>query len=214
MLRKRFGAFLIDMLLVCLIAVTLGNLNYLNPYIEKYELATEEYKDAYYEYQSNILGSGSSIIDNIENLNEYVEEAIMPKLKKVEKYYIFYGMWYLITYFLYFCIFTYYNDGQTLGKKLFKIKVVNKGENKVSFNRLIRRSLFNGTSLYYGINIILLLRLLSNLIIDTNIFVYIYYILEMISIIIEVSLVITLFVSKGKKLTNDYIAQTEVIEVK
>lgn len=214
MLRKRVGAFIIDMLLVCLVAVALGDLSYLNPYKEKYKKASSQYEEVYYEYIAALSKDEGSGFTSVKDLTEYTENAVMPALRKVEKSYIFYALWYLIPYFLYFGVFTYFNNGQTLGKKLFKIKVVNKGSNELSFNRVIRRCLFNGTSLYYGINIIIILRMISTFINDIRVFNYIYYGLEFISIIIELSLVITLFVSKGKKLTNDIFAQTEIVEAK
>ena len=214
MVRKRVGAFFIDMLLVSLLAITLSGLSYLNPYKEKYEKVTDEYKEVLYEYQSVLTSEGSSSITNLKVLNEYLNTSIIPVLKNIEKYSIFYSLWYLIVYFLYFGIFTFFNDGQTLGKKIFKIRVVNKGSNKLSFNRVLRRCLINGTSLYYGINIILIFRILSTFINDTYIFTNTYFILEFLSIALELSLVISLFFSKGTRLTNDLFAQTEIIEAK
>lgn len=211
---KRFAAFLIDMLLVSLVAVTLGNLSYLNPTKEEYEKATEEYNMVMDEYVNSMLSNSSSSFPDTKSLVEYGETSIMPTFYKVERNYFYYGLWYLIIYFLYFCLFAYFNNGQTLGKKLFKIKIVNKGEDKVSFIRLIIRSLFNGTSFYYGINLILLLRLISVLFVKSDVYFYLYSFYTIIGFIIEVSLLLTLVINKGKRLTNDYLAKTEVIEDK
>ena len=49
-------------------------------------------------------------------------------------------------YVAYFVIFAFLNRGQTLGKKLFKLKVVSKDENKICIGKILVRSL-----LIYGI---------------------------------------------------------------
>ncbi|MCH5166304.1 MAG: RDD family protein [Erysipelotrichales bacterium] len=213
LLRKRVGAFLIDIFLVCMISIALGNLSYLNPYKDKYEEASTEYKDIYYEYEETLFNESSSF-ESLDSIYEFLETGIIPALKNIEKYYIFYSLWYLIIYFLYFGIFTYFNEGQTLGKRVFKIRVVDKGDNKLSFNKVIRRCLINGTNLYYGINIIIILKILATFIKNVNVFAITYVILELLGIALELSLLITLFISRGKKLTNDFFAGTEVIEVK
>lgn len=211
---KRFAAFLIDMLIVSFVAVTLGNLNYLNPTKYEYDEYTEEYNEVLEEYTNSLFGDGSSRFLDNENLFAYTKDTLVPIFYKMERSYFYYALWYLVVYFLYFCLFAYFNGGQTLGKKIFKIRIVNKGEDHVSFSRLIIRSLLNGTSFYYGVNIILLLRLITVLLAPSDIYFYLYTLYTYGGFILEISLLLTLVINKGKRLTNDYIAKTEVIEEK
>lgn len=49
---------------------------------------------------------------------------------------------------------------------------------------------------------------------NEGLFLVIFYGIIMTSLLFEISLLVTLFTSKGSRLTSDMIARTEVIEVK
>ena len=42
----------------------------------------------------------------------------------------------------YFILFAYFNNGQTIGKKVFKIRIVDKDNNKIKFRQIFIRSIF------------------------------------------------------------------------
>lgn len=210
--KKRFFAFLLDMFLVLILATSLSNLDYLNPYKDKYENAIKKYNDAMSEYGEVLLTTNSK--NSLKDTLNFLKDKMIPPMMEVSKYNLFNSLWYLIIFFLYNVLFAYYNGGQTLGKKVFKIKVVDKGEDKVSFKNLTLRSLFNGSSLFFGVNIIVIIRILISLIPNEFAFMFLIYLVEIISVIYEVIVLISLFTSKGARLTNDIIAKTEVIEVK
>lgn len=210
--KKRFFAFLLDMFLVLILATSLSNLDYLNPYKDKYENAIKKYNDAMSEYGEVLLTTNSK--NSLKDTLNFLKDKMIPPMMEVSKYNLFNSLWYLIIFFLYNVLFAYYNGGQTLGKKVFKIKVVDKGEDKVSFKNLTLRSLFNGSSLFFGVNIIVIIRILISLIPNEFAFMFLIYLAEIISVIYEVIVLISLFTSKGATLTNDIIAKTEVIEVK
>ncbi len=210
--KKRFFAFLLDMFLVLILATSLSNLDYLNPYKDKYENAIKKYNDAMSEYGEVLLTTNSK--NSLKDTLNFLKDKMIPPMMEVSKYNLFNSLWYLIIFFLYNVLFAYYNGGQTLGKKVFKIKVVDKGEDKVSFKNLTLRSLFNGSSLFFGVNIIVIIRILISLIPNEFAFMFLIYLVEIISVIYEVIVLISLFTSKGATLTNDIIAKTEVIEVK
>lgn len=210
--KKRLGAFILDMFLVLILAVSLSNLDYLNPYKGMYEDALTKYEEAMGDYGEVLLTTTHK--NSLKDTLEFLHEKIIPTMMEVSKYNVFNSLWYLIIFFLYNVLFAYYNDGQTLGKKIFKIKVVNMGEDKVSFQRLTLRSLFNGSSIFFGVNIIVILRILISFITNEYAFMILIYLIEAISIIYEVCMLVTLFKNKGARLTNDILAKTEVIEVK
>ena len=105
----------------------------------------------------------------------------------------------------YYIIFAYFNKGQTLGKKLLKIKVVNdKGERPSIWNMVIRGLLIYGivTTLYSTISINFL---------DMEKFNYSVSVISAIeSMIIIVSILMMLYKKDGRGL-HDIIAKTNVI---
>lgn len=211
-IRRRLSAFFLDMLLVIIISVSLSNLSYLNPYKYKYENTVEEYNQVYDEFASSLLSGSSNAFLSTSEVNEYMEENIAPLIQKAEKYNIFYLLWYLGIYLLYFVLFAYFNNGQTLGKKLFKIKVVDKQDKSVSLIKLILRSIFNGSSLYLGLNITIILRILLTLVTNTQNYYSLYMVIRSLSFIFEASMIIIFLIKKGKISTNDLIAGTKVVE--
>lgn len=109
----------------------------------------------------------------------------------------------------YFIIFGYLNNGQTIGKKIFKIKVVNKKEENVSFWNMLIRSLF-----LYGI-LSTLYSIICVLFFDINVFNYGYKIIGTAeSLFLFISLLMVMYRTDGRGL-HDLIGGTIVIgEVK
>lgn len=212
MARRRLGAFLIDLFIVVMLATALANLSYLNPYKDQYNECQNQLNDLMIEYQGVIMGTSSK--DSLKSAVSFVNDKMFPVLMVTEKYNVFNLLWYILIFFLYNVLFAYFNNGATLGKKLFKLRVVNKDCDKVTFSRLAFRSLFNGTSLFYGVNIVVIIRIFTSLIMNKYVFLCLFYGVEVLSYLLEISLLITLFTSKGRRITSDILAKTEVIEVK
>ena len=118
---KRLGAYLFDFVFVTFIVsiITMGfksnsnvinKMNELTSGVANEEVSLEEYSDQIFE------------------LNYEYQKSIIPS--SVVSIVINIG---------YFIVFAYLNKGQTLGKKMFKIKVVNKdGNNPSIWNMLVR----------------------------------------------------------------------------
>lgn len=206
--RRRISAFVLDMFLVIFLAISVCSLNYANPYKDSYQETYEEYNNIYQEVSSSMFEGGSALDD------ELIINELVPVLHKLQKYNIFLPIWYLVFYILYFVVFAYFNKGQTIGKKLFSLRVVDKDENKASILKMVIRSLFNGSSLYMGINIVILLQILCVFIKDSLIFYQLYIIFSFISLILEIVLIITFLAKKGDRALNDIIAGTKIISLK
>lgn len=111
----------------------------------------------------------------------------------------------IVIYMLYFVVLPVYNNGQTLMKKVFKIKVVKSGGSAVDINTMLMRCL-----LPYGILMNLVLVFLI-LFVSKNLFLNINVILSNIHMIL---IIITLIMMITKKRgLHDYIANTEVEEI-
>lgn len=108
----------------------------------------------------------------------------------------------IVVYILYFVVFQAYNNGQTLGKKLLKIRVVKNDDSKVDINTLLIRSLIP-----YGILVNFILAVLM-LFVKKGIYITISGALNNIQmIIIAVTIVMMLFKSRG---LHDYWSKTKV----
>ncbi len=191
-LSKRLLAFVLDYLILSLIfgIVTLGinvsSNDYtddLNKIMEKYEsseITTEQFLDEYVSLYCEIIESQRGV--NILTAVLYIG---------------------------YFVIFACLNNGQTIGKKICKIRVVNKdGERANIFNMAIR-SLF-----IYGLISQLFSVIFFN-IIDATLFVFISVFISYVEYILMFAVIVMASFRKDGRGLHDIIGRTKVIgEVK
>lgn len=187
---KRMGAFVIDYFIVLVIAslITMGfntnknnDLNsQMNQLISDYQnekITIDEYKDE--TYKLNYELQKENITVNIVTITLYIG---------------------------YFVVFATLNKGQTLGKKLLKIRVVNKNNDKPSIWNMLVRSL-----LIYNIISILFSTVAVNFL-NINTFTYIYTTLGYIEyFVIIISFFMVIYKKDGRGL-HDMIAGTNIIE--
>lgn len=187
---KRMGAFILDyfiiVLAISLITVGFSNnkteelANEMSKLLENYqkgEITFNDYKDKTYEINYELQKSNLTI--NVVSVTLYVG---------------------------YFIIFATLNKGQTLGKKILKIKVVNKDGNIPSIWNMLLRSLF-----IYNIISALFSIIFVNLL-NINTFTYIYTIIGYVEFfVIFVSFFMVTYRKDGRGL-HDIIAGTNVIE--
>lgn len=186
---KRLGAFVIDTFILSIIIslVTMGfsadtsEINEeLTSVLEQYsnqEITIEEYSDKFIELNYEL--QKSSIVVNVLEVVLYVG---------------------------YFIIFGYLNKGQTLGKKLCKIKIVNNNDNRPSILNMMVRSLF-----IYGIFTLFFSIIFVN-ILNKEVFSYSYIVITYVeTIFIIVSFFMVLYKKDGRGL-HDVIAKTKIIE--
>ena len=112
---RRLGAYIMDMFIVALISSLFVKIEFINPKYDEYQKVYNDYID----YTSEIKD-----IKDIENDSKLTDFSY-----DLAKTGIATSIISLIVTTLYFVGFQYLNRGQTLGKKVFKIKVVD-GENK------------------------------------------------------------------------------------
>lgn len=187
---KRLGAFILDYFIIIVIAslITMGFdsnkttdlTNKMSQLANDYqggEITIEEYKEE--TYKINYELQKSNVTTNIVSVTLYIG---------------------------YFIVFATLNKGQTLGKKLLKIKVVNKNNEKPSIWNMLLRSLF-----IYNIISALFSIIFVNLL-NANTFTYIYTIIGYVEFfVIIVSFFMVTYKSDGRGL-HDLIAGTNVIE--
>ena len=104
----------------------------------------------------------------------------------------------------YFGIYQYINQGQTLGKKLFKIIIRNKQQKEITINQMIIRSIINN-----GVYVLMINLLLVLIIPVSKYYIYNQAVLYFGMLISYISFGLIIFTKKGRGL-HDLVAQTIV----
>lgn len=242
---KRILAYLIDMMIVTILATCLStfpmiNKNYneyenkvekyedkIEPYIDFIEDFKEEYEDKkiekkeYEELQKDYI----EIID----LTKYYEDEQITKEEYDEicdKVYSEYNNIYqysnyelmkinyipsiitIICTLLYFVVFGYFCNGQTLGKKMLQLQIVSKDNKKVSILKLLLRTVILTGVITNTLNLILLFTINKGAYLTANEYII------MVSGLIEMAILIMVLYRKDKRGLHDMIAGTKVIDLK
>ena len=111
----------------------------------------------------------------------------------------------IIVYILYFVVYQAYNNGQTLGKKVFKIRVVKMDDDIPSINVLIRRCLIP-----YGILVNFILAILI-LVLNQDIYNTINVVLTNLHLVVLGMSILGMLIKKRG--IHDYLANTKIEEV-
>lgn len=202
---RRISAFLIDVFLVTFVSTVFSSISYVNPFIENYKVAYDEYREIYKSESESVLTNPT-----IKNVVDY-SNKMSKQIYKIDYSMLFNNIYYLVFSFLYFVLFAYFTNGQTLGKKLFKLKVVRQDGEKVKLSNLMLRTLLSGSSIFMGVNIIVVIQLLLLMIPQNQVYFYAILLSSMISYVIEIIGLVLLF-SKEHRSLDDIIGSTKVID--
>lgn len=108
-------------------------------------------------------------------------------------------------YVLYFVVLQKYNNGQTLGKKFMKIKIISNNESELTLNNYLYRTLLLNGLLINIINLCLVLFL------DKNSYFFVSLSLQLLQIVLLlVTMFMVLFKQDGRGL-HDMVANTKVV---
>ena len=129
---KRLMAYVIDILIVSICMTPILNWSVINPYID-------EYTENYTEYTELLEQANAGDIDPEDA--EY-EEKIIDLNYQINKYKVVSSSISAGSLLLYFALLQWALKGQTIGKKIMKIKVVaNREDKKLNIGNYILRSL-------------------------------------------------------------------------
>lgn len=189
---KRIIAFVIDIVIVSLV-VSLINLLPLDPYKDKY-------KDAYEKYNEVVQKSTE------DDKNDYKDEIIELNYE-VYKYRTYSSMFSATALILYFGVLPLVMNGQTLGKKIMKLRVVSNNEKKLNFWKyLIRIVILNNIWLS-------LINVGAVYVVSGVKFYYVTYVISMLSSLIYMLNLIMVMFRKDNRGLHDIVAGTKVILV-
>ena len=188
--NKRFFAYIIDIFIVLVIA------NLITMFIP----ISEKTQDYYKELQT----TQKKMYDKEIDVKEYTD-IVLEDNYNISKGTVLISLTSIIIYILYFVVYQVYNNGQTVGTKLLKIKVKPITDEPLSINTMLFRAL-----IIYGIaaniiNLILILLLKKELYLSISNTISIIQ-----SLIVIISVFMILF-SKQKRGIHDIITKTEVV---
>ena len=195
---KRFTSYVIDFVIVMLFLNVLGLILPTSKNIEK---LSEELNKISTNYTEKIQKDGNI---SVEEMESYLNESASLSYR-IDKENFIYTIIGITVYILYYVVFQYKNGGQTLGKKLMRIKV-SKDDGEVTINDFIFRSFIINSVLYNMIALILLF--------TTKDLTYIYSIgvLGFIQFAVMLTSTLMIVIRKDKKALQDVITKTSVEE--
>lgn len=185
---KRIVAYIIDILIVTIVATAITNIPYVNPYKDEYNAAYEKYVE----------------LTKSENVEK---DVIITMNHDLYQYRVYSSAISVCTLLLYFGVLEYVMNGQTIGKKLMKIKVVSIDDKKLNVgNYLLKVIILN--------NIIFTIIAFASLyLVNENIFYYIIYVISLIESAITMVIILMLILRKDCRSLHDMISHTKVIDL-
>lgn len=187
---KRVLAYLVDVMIISFVSVLL---TYFVPTSENYNKLNKEFETLTIDYRNQevtmeeYLEKGTDI--NYQLNKEGVPQTIVSTVLSI----------------IYFVVLTYFMNGETLGKKLMKIKITSNNDKKLTMNNYLIRALVIDSVLMNIITIITILLFSKDIYLTSyNIISYVF------SFVYIVSLAMILFSKNGRGL-QDILANTKVI---
>ncbi len=189
---QRLLAFIVDFLLLSIL------INLITMFVPVNSTATKLYKE-----QNEVI---ENYLDGNISMEEYVNQLVDLGYD-ISKQTVIVSLVSIVISLLYYVVYPCYNNGQTLGKKLFKIKIKKLNNKELSMNDLLIRSMINNSILVNIINIILVLFLNKDLYLSSSSLILgIQYLVLIISVFM-------IAFSKNSQGLHDKIVNTEVVVV-
>ena len=190
MFSQRVLAFLIDLVLLSMIT------SLITMFIPVNDTATK-----LYEEQNRVL---EGYVEGTVSMEEYVNQMVDISYD-ISRQTVIVSIVTIVISILYYVVYPCYNNGQTLGKKLMKIKIKKTDDTDLSMNDLLIRGMINNSILVNIISIILVLFLSKDLYLSTSSLLNIIQYLVLI-----ISLIMIAFTKNAQGL-HDKVCKTEVV---
>lgn len=212
---KRFIAYAIDIFIVSMISslITSNTLinkdynKYMNTY-EKYENIVDKYeedKDALNEALEYEAITDEEYNIKLEKLNDSFDKDNIEYNYRLIKLSIVSTLISMLLILLYFVVIQYYFNGQTIGKKIMKLRVISNSDKKLNILNYLIRSLILNSVFINTLSIVMVLVLSkSNYLIYNEIIYVVNYIVEM-------AIIFMMGFTKDNRGLQDYVANTKVI---
>ena len=191
MFSQRILAFLIDLVLISVIT------SFITVFVPVNDTATK-----LYEEQNKVL---EDYVEGSVSMEEYVNQMVDLSYD-ISKQTVIVSIVTIVISLLYYVVYPCYNNGQTLGKKLMKIKIKKIDESDLSMNDLLIRGMVNNSILVNIVNVIFVLFLSKNIFLSASSLASVIQYLVLI-----ISLIMIAFTRNARGL-HDLAAKTEVVQ--
>lgn len=212
---KRFVAYAIDILIVSMISSLITSNTLINKDYKKYMDTYEKYENIVDKYEEN----RESLQDSLENeeisddeydiklekLNDKFDEDNVNYNYKLIKLSIVSTVVSMLVILLYFVVIQYYFNGQTIGKKIMKLRVVSNSTKKLNILNYLIRSLILNSVLINILSIIMVLVLSKSSYLIYNEIIYV------VNYAIEMTIIFMMGFTKDNRGLQDYVSNTKVI---
>lgn len=188
---QRVVSYLLDIIIVGIFSTLI---TFWIPETETYKNAIKNQKEYYEEYQNKEI-----------EINEYVDKIYQTNYV-LEKETAIQSIITIVITFAYFATFAYYNNGQTFGKKIMHIKVVNEDNKEVTHLQMILRTLIINECFLSSVSVIMLFFIKSNQ------YLYTVGLVSFIQSLIVIISLLMVIIRKDKKGLHDMLCKTKVVE--
>lgn len=189
---RRVFAYIIDIIIISFISSLFINIEFLNPNYDEYEKVYNEYL----EYSTESI-SNPEVLDD-EKFNDLTYQ--LSKTGSVSN-----GITLVVT-ALYFIGFQFINHGQTIGKKLLKIKIISRND-KLKFSQVLIRSLLINSIVTNFLSIFFVNVLSKNIYLNINQYIQLFDMC-----IICISIIMIMFNNEGLGLHDKLVGTMVVLE--
>lgn len=190
-LSKRLLAFIIDLIIVFSLSSLLTSF-----------IPVSQKVSGYYEKLEDLV---NNVTEKQVKLNNYIDE-VNSITYEINRESVLEGILDIVIYLLYFIVLPMYNNGQTFGKKLLRIRVTSNSAKQIDSNSLLLRAL-----LLYNIWAKILLIILI-VFINKQMYIKISNYSEYVQLILMATIVLTILLRKDRRGLHDLVAKTKVIE--
>lgn len=214
-IMKRFVAYAIDIMLVSIVSTLITSNSYINKDYKKYMSVSEEYQEFYDNYEDLKEDLQETLEDEeitqdeydskLDNIDKEFNKKNIDYNYKLIKLSVVSTIISMLVLILYFVVIQYYLNGQTIGKKIMKLRVVsNSGKRLSILNYLIRSLILNSVFTNVLTVVCVLILSKSNYLIFNEIIYVVNYVIEM-------AIIFMMLFNKDNRGLQDYVANTKVV---
>lgn len=215
MVMKRFVAYVIDILLVSVVSTIITSNSYINKDFKKYMYISEEYEAFYDNYEESIEGLDEALEyeaitqdeydSKLETIDREFDKKNIDYNYKLIKLSVIPTIISILVILLYFVVIQFYLNGQTIGKKIMKLRVVSNNGKKLNILNYLLRSLILNSVFTNVLTIIFVLTLSKSGYLIYNEIIYV------VNYVIEMGIIFLMCFDKNNRGLQDYVANTKVV---
>lgn len=195
---KRVMAYIIDILIVSILVSLIVGQSFINPYIDEYSKYYEEYTDLAEKVQEG----------EIDTTTDEYKDTVIELTYNVNKYKVISSSISLVATFLYFSILQWALKGQTLGKKIMKIKVVaNKEDKALNVGNYMLRSIILNNIVFS------LILIIGVYIFKANGYYNMSMVVSYLQLLVTTVIMLMVVLRKDFRGLHDFVAGTKVIDL-